>query len=160
MKVSTTLSANESVNYTGNINEMGIQHYYCSVFQFQASDGQSVSFKEAEGKLNKAKCGDLNSAPHYQIGEEVPVYYDPRNPANTVQVPKLVKKYYSYALMFALIGLLLLVLGIYFRREDEQNRKRETAKQQKTPVNYSPNPSWDKLLEAEKETTKRKKKTK
>jgi len=151
---------NESVNYTGNVNEMGIQHYYCSVFEFQTTDGQTISFKETEGKLNSTGCGDLNSAPDYKVGEEVLVYYDPRDPVNSVQIPKLVKKYYSWALAFALVGLLVASLGAFFLRDSEQNKKREAARQQQTPVNYSPNSNWDKLLEAEKEAAKRKKKTK
>jgi len=155
------VTGNESVNYTGNVNEMGIQHYYCSVFQFQTMDGQTFPFKEGEGRLNQANCGYLDSAPDYKIGEEVPVYYDPRDPGNTVQIPKLVKKYYSYALTIAFVGLLLAAIGVFFLREDQQNKKREAASQQKKmPVNYSPNPNWDKLLEAEKEITKRKKKSK
>ena len=151
------VTGNESVNYTGNINEMGIQHYYCSVFRFQTEGGQMISFKETEGKVNSTGCGDLNSAPDFQVGQEVPVFYDVRDPANTVQIPKLAKKYYSWALTIALVGLLVVSIGGFFLREHEQNRKREAARRQKTPGSSSANPGWGKLLNTEKEMKKRNK---
>jgi len=151
------VTGNESVNYTGNINEMGIQHYYCSVFQFQDRSSQVISFKETEGRLNSTGCGDLNSTPDYKVGEEVPVYYDLRDPVNTVQTPKLVKKYYTWALTITLIGLLVGGIGVFFLREDEQNREREAARQHKAPVHYSSNPNWDQLVKTEKEMKQRKK---
>lgn len=151
------VTGNESVNYTGNINELGIQHYYCSVFQFKTREGQTISFKETEGRVNSTGCGELNSAPDYQVGQEMPVLYDPRDPANTAQIPKLVKKYYTWALTIALVGLLVMSLGGFFLREDGQNRKREAARQQKTPGDPSANPNWDKLPQAERATKKRRK---
>ncbi len=151
------VTGNESVNYTGNINTMGIQQYYCSVFQFQTRGGQTISFKETEGRLNSTGCGDLNSAPDYKIGQEVPVYYDPRDPANTAQIPKLVKKYYTWALTITLIGLLQAAIGIFFLREHEQNRKREAAKQQKIPGNPSSNPGGDTQMKTAREVKKKRK---
>ncbi len=155
-QATAVVTNNESVSYTGNINEMGIQRYYCSAFQFRTRDGQTISFKEAEGKLNRASCGDLNSAPDHKVGETVPVYYDARDPADSAQIPKPVKKYYTYALTIALIGLLIVSIGAFFLWESEQTRKRQAARRRKTPGSHSANPGWDKQLQAEKEMKKRK----
>ncbi|MEP7135353.1 MAG: DUF3592 domain-containing protein [Chloroflexota bacterium] len=150
------VTGNESVSYAGNdVNEMGIQQYFCLAFQFQTRDGQTISFKETQGKLNQASCGNLGTLPDYEVGQAVPVYYDPRDPANSAQIPKLVKKYYSLAAAFAVAGVLLVLLGFYDRR---QNKELEAAmSQQKIPNNYSPNPGWDKLMSTENEMKKKRK---
>lgn len=149
------VTGNESVMYTGtDVNEMGIQQYFCSAFQFQTRDGQTISFKETQGKLNQASCANLGTLPDYEIGQDVPVYYDPRDPSNSAQIPKLVKKYYSLAAAFAVAGVLLVLLGFYDRR---QNKELEAKSQQKIPSMYSPNPGWDKLMSTEKEVKKKRK---
>lgn len=72
---------NKLYTYTGQVNEYGVQHYYCSEFQFPTRTGRNVSFEETD-------CAQLDSPPDYQIGQKVEIYFDPQDPAKTVQMQK------------------------------------------------------------------------
>lgn len=93
---------NKLYTYTGQVNEYGVQHYYCSEFQFQTKDDRSVSFEET-------KCAELESPPDYQIGQKVDVYYDPRDPGNTVQMRRFD---YSGAVAATVAGALFVLFGL------------------------------------------------
>jgi hypothetical protein len=93
---------NKLYSYTGQVNEYGVQNYYCSEFQFLTKDGHSISFEEP-------KCAELESPPDYQIGQKVSVYYDPSDPANTVQMGK---SNYSNAAAAAVTGAFFALLGL------------------------------------------------
>ncbi len=96
--------------YTYTSNDYGVQHYYCSKFQFQTTDGQSVSLEESDS--TNISCGDLDQPPDYQTGQQVPVYYDPRNPTESAQIPKSVKQSYDGTMIIAIGGILLLAIGL------------------------------------------------
>jgi hypothetical protein len=93
---------NKLYDYTGQVNEYGVQHYYCSEFQFQTRAGQSVSFEET-------KCAELESPPDYQVGQKITVYYDPHDPANTVQ---MLKPNFSDTAAAAVTGAFFVLLGL------------------------------------------------
>ena len=113
---------NKLYTYTGQVNEYGVQHYYCSEFQFQTKAGQSVSFEETD-------CAQLDSPPDYQISQKVDVYYDPRDPSKTVQMQK---DRYSDGLaaiaatvagaFFVLFGLGLFWIGLWRSRKAATSR--------------------------------------
>ena len=73
------VAENKLYTYTGQVNEYGVQHYYCAEFQFQTQAGQQVRFEEAS-------CAELDSPPQYQVGQTVAVVYDPRTPGSSVQM--------------------------------------------------------------------------
>ena len=100
----TTAIVMENKLYTHTSQEYGVQHYYCSEFQFQTKAGQSVSFEETG-------CAQLDSPPDYQVGQKVDVYYDPRDPGKTVQTP-MDRSYYEIGVMTATVaGALFVLLG-------------------------------------------------
>lgn len=101
---------NKLYTYTGQVNEYGVQHYYCSEFQFQTKNGQSVSFKEDDG--TSIACTELDMSPDYQVGEKVPVYYDPQNPIDTVQIPKSMKLSYDTVKVLIVPGALCVLIGL------------------------------------------------
>jgi hypothetical protein len=109
------VTENKRYTYTGQVNEYGVQHYYCSEFQFQTRAGQRVSFEE-QG------CAQIDQPPDYQVGQKVEVYYDPQDPVNTVQM-RGDSLHYTGAIaatvagvLSALIGLGLFWLGLRMRR--------------------------------------------
>jgi len=106
------VTSNKRYTYTGQVNEYGVQHYYCSEFQFQTQAGQSVSFEEPN-------CAELDSPPDYQVGDKVDVYYDPQDPGNSVQMRKAQNSDPVAATVagafFGLLGLGLFLIGL--RRE-------------------------------------------
>ena len=118
-RATAVVTANERYTYTSN--EYGVQHYYCSDFQFQAKNGQSISIKESDDNGDQGGCAELDAPPDYQTGQQVPVYYDARDPANTAQIPKAVSLNYSggeIVLVGAFIGIVigLIFFGIGFAR--------------------------------------------
>ena len=96
------VTENKLYTYTGNVNEYGVQHYYCSEFEFRTQDGRSVAFEEPN-------CAQLDQPPDYKVGEKVGVYYDPADPENTVQ---LGKADYSAVWAATIAGALALLLGL------------------------------------------------
>jgi hypothetical protein len=97
------VTENRLYTYTGQVNEYGVQHYYCSEFKFQTKEGRIVSFEEGDD------CANLDSPPDYQIGQKVDVYYDPRDPSNTVQMRK---DAYSNTVAAVVAGALFTLLGL------------------------------------------------
>ena len=82
-QATAVVTGNERHTYESS--DYGTQHFYCSDFQVQTKDGASISFSEDDS--TDVACTDLDMPPDYQIGQQVPVYYDPRDPAHTVQIP-------------------------------------------------------------------------
>jgi len=74
-------------------NNPNLQYKYCWEFEFKTKDGQTISFN----KQNAA----------YRIGQQVPVYYDPHDPAHTVEIAADVKNDY-----LAILGGIILVFAI------------------------------------------------
>ncbi len=117
-QTTAVVTDNKLYDYTGNVNEYGVQHYYCSEFQFQSNTGQSVSFEEKNG------CGQLDSPPDYQVGQKVAIYYDPVNPAGTVQMQKERSSAAiaeavagAFGALLVLVGLVMLWFGVWARRK-------------------------------------------
>jgi Protein of unknown function (DUF3592) len=121
-KATAVVTGNDSYSYTGDYQDMGTQHYYCSEFQFQASNGETVTFQEDDGR--GAGCGDLDQPPDYQVGQEVVVYYDQNDPAGTAQDPKSVDLPYTTVKLLVGAGVLcfLLVIGGFGVRVLRQKR--------------------------------------
>ena len=122
-QTTAVVTDNKLYNYTGNYNDYGVQHYYCSEFQFQTKSGQSVLFEE------KNDCGQLDSPPNYQVGQKVAIYYDPQNPADTVQMQgdrtsAAIAEAVAGAIgaLFVLVGLGMLWFGLWVRRKAAASR--------------------------------------
>ncbi|MGB8213259.1 MAG: DUF3592 domain-containing protein [Anaerolineales bacterium] len=100
------VTENKLYTYTGQVNEYGVQHYYCSEFQFQTKDGRSISFEEPN-------CAQLEEPPDYQVGQKVAVVYDPNDPGDSVQMGQ-----FSYSNAEAASGagafFVLLGLGLFW----------------------------------------------
>jgi|WetSurMetagenome_2_1015567.scaffolds.fasta_scaffold65414_2 hypothetical protein len=104
-----TVTANIRHTYTGQVNEYGVQHFYCSEFEFQTRDGRDISFKESDG--TNLGCTEVDSPPDYEIGDHVIVYYNSKDPIHTAQTPKSVKLNYSSGAVVGVIGVLLFLFG-------------------------------------------------
>ncbi|MFZ1041113.1 MAG: DUF3592 domain-containing protein [Anaerolineales bacterium] len=76
-QATAVVTGNERHAYYGNYNEQGIQYYYCAEFQFQTKEGQTISVKEDDST-------NLTCSGQYQVGKQVPIYYDPHDPAHTM----------------------------------------------------------------------------
>ena len=96
--------------YTYEFNEYGTQHYYCSDFQFQTKDGRSISFSEDD--LTNVPCTGLDMPPDYQTGQQVPVYYDSRDPAHTVQIPESVSLDYDGGVIVLVAAFICIVVEL------------------------------------------------
>jgi Protein of unknown function (DUF3592) len=96
--------------YTQESNEYGTQHYYCSDFQFQTTDGTSISFSEDDS--TEVPCADLDMPPDYQTGQKVPVFYDARDPVHTVQIAKSVSLDYDGGVIVLVAGVICIVVGL------------------------------------------------
>jgi hypothetical protein len=107
-QATAVVTGNERHTYQSS--EYGEQHYYCSEFQFQTRDGQSVSFQESDSAT--ANCANLDSPPDYQEGQKVAVYYDPGDPIDSVQIPKSIRLDYDGAVILAVAGTLALLVGL------------------------------------------------
>lgn len=103
-----TVTGNQRYTYTGQVNEYGVQHYYCSQFQFQTKDGRTVSYEETD-----TQCTELDMPPHYQVGEKVELYYDPRHPGSGVQIHSF-REQYRDALAALIAGGLFMLMGLLF----------------------------------------------
>ena len=76
--------------YYGNYNEQGIQYFYCAQIQFQTRDGQTVSVTQSDA--TQFRCdANVSSSPDHPVGQQIPVYYDPHDPAHTVRFVSDVK---------------------------------------------------------------------
>ena len=102
-----TVTDNMQYEYTGQVNEYGVQHYYCSVFDFQTNDGRSFTIEEGG-----TDCAELDQPPNYQIGEHVELYYDPADPLAAVQTPKAVRLSYAGAKIVLVAGALFILVGL------------------------------------------------
>ncbi len=102
------VTGNERYAYESN--EYGTQHYYCSYFQFQTKDGRSISFNEDDS--TDVPCTELDMPPDYQVGEQVPVYYDARDPAKTMQISKSVSLDYDGAVIVLVAAFICIVAGL------------------------------------------------
>ena len=107
-QATTIVTGND--RYTQESNEYGTQHYYCSAFQFQTKDGRSISFSEDDS--TDVTCTDLDMPPDYQVGQQVPVYYDARDPANTVQISKSVSLNYDGGVIVLVVAFICVVAGL------------------------------------------------
>ena len=107
-QATATITGNERHTYESN--EYGTQHYYCSDFQFQTKEGRSISFSEDDS--TDVPCTDLDMPPDFQTGQQVPVYYDARDPAQTVQISKSVSLEYDGAVIVLVVSAFLLLLGL------------------------------------------------
>jgi Protein of unknown function (DUF3592) len=87
------------------------QFYYCAEFRFQTKEGQTISFKQ-DDSTNVPCQGSASSSPDYQIGQQVPVYYDPHNPAHTVQLVSWVTNEYTTELVIGMPILIVAILSI------------------------------------------------
>ncbi|MCL4529104.1 MAG: DUF3592 domain-containing protein [Chloroflexi bacterium] len=105
-----TAVATDNKQYTYTSSDNGVQHYYCTGFQFQTKDGRNISFKEDDS--TDVSCADLDMPPDYQVGQQVPVYYDPRDPAGSVQIPKSVSLNYDSGAIVLAAGALCIVIGM------------------------------------------------
>ncbi len=120
---SAIVTGNKRYTYTGQVNEYGVQHYYCSQFQFQTKDGRSVSYEETD-----AQCAELDSPPHYQVGDKVQIYYDPANPGTGVQIRSFREQYRDAiaavvgGALFLLVGLILLGISLWRSRRTASSR--------------------------------------
>jgi len=106
----TTAVVTGNERYTYESNDYGVQHYYCSDFQFQTQDGQRISFKEDDA--SSTICGDLDMPPDFQEGEKVAAYYDPQDPINTVQIPKSISQSYKGVGVLVVLGTIGLLVGL------------------------------------------------
>jgi uncharacterized protein DUF3592 len=84
--------------------------YYCAEFQFQTKEGQTISFKQDDS--TNVPCGEASASPDYQVGQQVPVYYDPHDPAHTVQLVAWVKNEYVTTLVLGVPVLIVAILCI------------------------------------------------
>jgi hypothetical protein len=109
-RASAAVTANTRYTYTGQINEYGVQHYYCSAFRFQTKDGREISFEENDE--GGTPCADLDAPPDYQVGQQLPVYYDARDPLNSAQIPKEVQFSYKTVGVVAVGGALGVLIGL------------------------------------------------
>ena len=126
-KATATVVGNNRHTYESN--EYGTQHYYCSEFQFQTRDGQSISIEESDGNGSQGGCGDLDAPPDYQTGQQVPVYYDPHDPADTAQTPKAVGLNYNGGVIVLAAGVLCILLGLgFFWADLLRSRKAATSR--------------------------------
>jgi len=105
------VTGNERHAYYGNYNEEGIQYYYCAEFQFQTKDGQTISVKQVDS-TDLPCASNVSTSPDYQIGQQVPIYYDPSNPAHTVQIAADVKNGYITAMVIGVIVLIFTILCV------------------------------------------------
>jgi len=105
-----TATVTGSERYTYESSDYGTQHYYCSDFQFQTKDGRSISFSEDDS--TDVTCTDLDMPPDYQTGQQVPVFYDARDPVHTAQISKSMSLIYDGAIIVLVVGVFLLLLGL------------------------------------------------
>ncbi|HTX91858.1 MAG TPA: DUF3592 domain-containing protein [Anaerolineales bacterium] len=106
-QASAVVTENIQYTYTGQVNEYGVQHYFCSKFQLQTRAGQTFTYEE-----NDADCADLDSPPHYQVGQRVTLYFDPSDPVKTLQTPTMVDIDFKGAELVAGAGVLSTLLGL------------------------------------------------
>ncbi|MGA7193100.1 MAG: DUF3592 domain-containing protein [Anaerolineales bacterium] len=116
--------------YTYESNENGTQHYYCSDFQFQTKDGRSISFREDDS--TEVPCADLDMPPDYQTGQKVPVFYDARDPAHTVQIAKSVSLDYDGGVIVLVAAVICIVIGLVLFWIGLVRSRRAAASQSKT----------------------------
>ncbi len=90
---------------------------YCAEFTFKTKEGQTFSFKQ--GSIDNACTGDSSD---YQVGEHVPVYYDPSDPANSAALTKglaiMAIIFIPLAILFIVLGVGLFVTGLGKSRRD------------------------------------------
>ncbi|HEY9153117.1 MAG TPA: DUF3592 domain-containing protein [Anaerolineales bacterium] len=111
-QATATVTGNQSYTYTSS--DYGVQHYYYSEFQFETKAGQSISIRESDGNGNQGGCAELDAPPDYQTGQQVLVYYDPRNPTDTAQIPKAVSMNYYGGEIVLVIAFICIVIGLIF----------------------------------------------
>jgi hypothetical protein len=121
------VTGNERHPYYGNYNEQGIQYYYCAKFKFQTQDGRTISVKQDDS--TDFPCSSyVSDSPNYQVGQQVPVYYDPSDPAHTVQIAADVNNantaavvigviVFIFIILCAVVGSVLFVMGLAKSRQ-------------------------------------------
>ena len=110
-QATAVVTGNERHAYYGNYNEQGIQYYYCAEFQFQTREGRTISIKQADS-TDLPCASSVSESPDYKVGQQVPVYYDPSDPAHTVQIAADVKNGYTAAVVIGVIVLILTILCV------------------------------------------------
>jgi uncharacterized membrane protein len=97
---------------------------YCPKFTFTTKEGQPITFQLGSSPTNA--CTRISE---YQVGEQVTVYYDPQDPANTATLAKGNNSFESFlaemawiviclAIPCILLGLALFVLGLVNSRRE------------------------------------------
>ena len=107
-QATAVVTGNERHTYESS--DYGTQHFYCSDFQVQTKDGASISFSEDDS--TDVPCTDLDMPPDYQIGQQVPVYYDPRDPAHTVQIPRSMSLNYAGGVIVLVAAFICVVVEL------------------------------------------------
>ncbi len=106
-QATAVVTGNERHAYYGNYNEQGIQYYYCAEFKFQTKEGQTISVKQADS-TDLPCSGSVSDSPDYQIGQQVPIYYDPHDPAHTM----LAEDVNGGHVIGVSLGAIILIVGI------------------------------------------------
>jgi len=106
-QATAVVTGNERQAYYGNYNEQGIQYYYCAEFQFQTKEGQTISVKQADS-TDLPCSGSVSDSPDHPIGQQVPIYYDPHDPAHTM----LAEDVNGGHVIGVALGAIILIVGI------------------------------------------------
>ena len=85
-------------------------YYYCAEFKFQTRDGQTISVKQADS-TDFPCASNVSDSPYYQVGKQVPIYYDPHDPAHTVLLAEDVDGGNGGNIAAVVIGVIMLIIG-------------------------------------------------
>ena len=128
-QATAVVTGNDRHDYYGNYNEQGLQYFYCAEFQFRTEDGRTVSVKQSDS-TDLPCASHVSESPDYKVGQQVPVYYDPADPAHTVQIAADVKNGYTASVVIGvtvlILSILCVVIGSVLFVKDLRGRRRIT----------------------------------